>query len=87
MSISPDNGVVNLASPRSVDETTQRLVSVLDNAGMTIFAQIDQQGAARDAGVEMRPMMLLVFGNPKAGTSLMQTYPSLAVDLPLKVLV
>jgi uncharacterized protein (DUF302 family) len=85
--VSPENGVVNLASLHSVDDTTQRLVGVLEHAGMTIFARIDQQGAAQAAGVTMRPMTLVVFGNAKAGTPLMQAYPSLAVDLPLKALV
>ena len=87
MSVSPANGVVNLASLHSVDETTQRLVGVLEHAGMTIFARIDQQDAALSAGVTMQPMTLVVFGNAKAGTPLMQAYPSLAVDLPLKALV
>jgi uncharacterized protein (DUF302 family) len=83
----PENGLMNLASTHSVDDTTQRLVHVLERAGMTIFARIDQQGAAQAAGVTMRPMTLVVFGNPKAGTPLMQAYPSLAIDLPLKALV
>jgi uncharacterized protein (DUF302 family) len=87
MSVSPENGVVNLPSLHSVDETTQRLVRVLEHAGMTIFARIDQQGAARAAGVTMQPMTLVVFGSPTAGTPLMQAYPGLAVDLPLKALV
>ena len=82
-----ENGVLHLASPHPADGTTQRLVGVLEQAGMTIFARIDQQGAARAAGVSMRPMTLVVFGNPKAGTPLMQTYPSLAIDLPLKALI
>ncbi|MEO8604910.1 MAG: DUF302 domain-containing protein [bacterium] len=54
---------------------------------MTIFARIDQQAAARAVGVVMRPMVLVIFGNPKVGTPLMQAYPSLAIDLPLKALV
>jgi hypothetical protein len=57
MPISPENGVVNLAS-----------------SGMTIFALIDQQGAARAAGVTMQPVTLAVFGDPKAGTPLMQAH-------------
>ena len=69
MPVSPENGVVHLASLHAVDETTQRLVGVLEQAGMTIFACIDQQGAARAAGVTMRPMTLVVFGNPRAGTT------------------
>ena len=87
MSASPESGVMNLASPYSVDDTTQRLVHVLEHAGMTVFARIDQKAAAQAAGVTMRPMVLVLFGNPKAGTPLMQAYPTLAIDLPLKALV
>jgi uncharacterized protein (DUF302 family) len=78
---------MNLASPFSVDDTVQRLVRVLELAGMMIFARIDQKGAAQAAGVTMRSMMLVLFGNPKAGTPLMQAYPTLAIDPPLKALV
>ncbi len=87
MSTSDESGVTNLASPYSVDDTTQRLVRVLEQAGMMIFARIDQKAAAQAAGVTMRPMVLVLFGNPKAGTPLMQSYPTLAIDLPLKALV
>jgi uncharacterized protein (DUF302 family) len=87
MSGSHENGVVNLASPHSVDETTQRLVDTLEHAGMSIFARIDQQAAAQAAGVTMQAMTLVVFGNARVGTPLMQAYPSLAVDLPLKAVV
>ena len=84
---SPEVGLVSLASPYAVEKTTERVVHVLKQAGMTIFARIDQQGAAKEAGLTMRPMILLLFGNPKGGTPLMQTYPTLAIDLPLKALV
>ncbi|HME46520.1 MAG TPA: DUF302 domain-containing protein [Syntrophorhabdales bacterium] len=87
MSTPVESGVINLASPYSVDDTVQRLIPVLEHAGMTVFARIDQKGAAQAVGLTMRPMMLVLFGNPKAGTPLMQTYPTLAIDLPLKALV
>ncbi len=87
MSASPEIGVVSVASPYAVDDTTERVLRVLERAGMTIFAQIDQHGAAQAVGVTMRPMMLVLFGNPKGGTPLMQAYPTLAIDLPLKALV
>ena len=86
-SASPETGVVSLASPCAVGDTTERVVRVLERAGMTIFARIDQQGAAQATGLTMRPMMLVLFGNPKGGTPLMQAYPTLAIDLPLKALV
>src|SRR5690242_18972001 len=54
---------------------------------MTIFTRIDQQRAAQAVGLAMRPMMLVLFGNPKAGTPLMQAHPTLAIDLPLKALI
>ncbi|MGO9018474.1 MAG: DUF302 domain-containing protein [Syntrophobacteraceae bacterium] len=87
MPASPEIGVINLASPYTVEDTTQRVVRVIEHAGMTIFARIDQQGAAQAAGLTMRPMTLVLFGNPKGGTPLMQAYPTLAIDLPLKALV
>ena len=87
MSTSVESGVMNLASPYSVDDTMQRLVRVLEHADMMIFARIDQKVAAQAVGLTMRPMMLVLFGNPKAGTPLMQAYPTLAIDLPLKALV
>jgi len=87
MSTSQENGIVNLSSPHSVDSTAGKLVDVLEHAGMTIFAQIEQQGAALAAGLAMRPMKLIIFGNPRAGTPLMESYPTLAIDLPLKLLV
>ena len=54
---------------------------------MTVLARVDQQAAAAAVGLTMRPMTLLVFGNPRGGTPLMQAYPTLAIDLPLKALV
>jgi uncharacterized protein (DUF302 family) len=87
MSTSQESGIVDMASPYSVADTVQRLVHVLEQAGVKIFARIDQQDAAQEAGVTMRPMILVLFGNPKAGTPLMQAYPTLAIDLPLKALV
>jgi uncharacterized protein (DUF302 family) len=83
----PEIGVVSLASSDGVDDTTERVVRVLEQAGMTIFARIDQQGAAQAVGLTMRPMILVLFGNPKGGTPLMQAYPTLVIDLPLKALV
>ena len=84
---SPEIGVVSRASPYTVDDTTERVVRAIERAGMTIFARIDQQVAAQAVGLTMRPMMLVLFGNPKGGTPLMQAYPTLAIDLPLKALV
>lgn len=87
MSRTPENGVVSFTSPRGVDETVRRLVRALDRQGMSIFARIDQQAAAKAVGVDMAAMVLVLFGDPRTGTLLMTAYPSLAIDLPLKVLV
>jgi len=87
MSASSEPGVVSFASPHPFDGTTARVVRGLEHAGMTIFTSIDQQSAAEAVGLSMRPMMLVLFGNPKAGTPLMQAHPTLAIDLPLKALI
>jgi uncharacterized protein (DUF302 family) len=80
-------GVVNLPTHSSVDETITHLQSMLREKGVQIFALIDHSGEAKRAGIEMRPTKLLIFGNPKAGTPLMLAAPSIAIDLPLKLLV
>jgi cytochrome b561/uncharacterized protein (DUF302 family) len=80
-------GIIDLPCKNSVAETANRLESLLVAKGMKIFARIDQAAAAKDAGLAMRPMVLLIFGNPQAGTPLMVQHPSLAMDLPLKALV
>jgi uncharacterized protein (DUF302 family) len=81
------NGIIDLACKNSVAQTADRIELLLKNKGMKIFARIDQAAEAKAAGLEMRPMVLLIFGNPQAGTPLMVQYPSLAMDLPLKALV
>ena len=82
-----NNGIVNLASNHSVDQTVEKLTSILQAKGVTLFALVDHSGEAEKVGIEMRPTKLLIFGSPKAGTPLMQAAPSIAIDLPLKVLV
>lgn len=80
-------GIINLECKGSVAEAADRLESLLAGKGMKIFARIDQAAEARAVGLAMRPMVLLIFGNPQAGTPLMVQHPSLAMDLPLKALV
>lgn len=82
-----NNGLVHVASTRSVSETLQKLESVLQAKGLTIFARIDHSGEAAKVGLEMHPTKLLIFGSPKGGTPLMVAAPTLAIDLPLKALV
>jgi uncharacterized protein (DUF302 family) len=81
------NGLVQVPSPHSVDETVNRLQSVLAQKGLQVFALVDHSGEAEKVGLKMRPTKLLIFGSPKAGTPLMVAAPTLAIDLPLKVLV
>lgn len=80
-------GLVQVASRYSVDETVRRLEAVFAEKGLKIFAIIDHSGEAEKAGLRMQPTKVVVFGSPKAGTPLMVAAPSLAIDLPLKVLV
>jgi uncharacterized protein (DUF302 family) len=82
-----ENGLVHVASSRSVPETLTKLQTMIEARGLKIFAVIDHSGEAEKAGLSMRPTQLLIFGSPKAGTPLMVAAPSLAIDLPLKALV
>src|SRR5271155_3532389 len=83
----PDNGIIHLSSPHSVSETLARLETIVQAKGLTILARIDHSGDAAKVGLKMRPTKLLIFGNPKAGTPLMIASPSIAIDLPIKILV
>lgn len=80
------NGLITLASNQSVDETMGRLQALLDDRGIKVFARVDHSGEAEKVGLNMRPTKVLIFGNPKGGTPLMQAAPTVAIDLPLKAL-
>jgi len=80
------SGLVTLPSGYPVAVTIDRLESVVKSRGMTVFARIDHAEVARQAGLSMRPAQLLIFGNPKGGTPLMNAAPTVAIDLPLKAL-
>jgi uncharacterized protein (DUF302 family) len=80
-------GIESIASKNSVDETTRRLTSSLQQKGIKLFAMIDHSGEAQAAGLELRPTRLLIFGNPKAGTPIMQVSQLSGIDLPLKILI
>jgi len=86
MTANPD-GLVTLRSRTDAVETFDRLVAAVQSRAMTVFARIDQAEAAAAAGLTLRPTFVLLFGNPRAGTPLMQAAPSIAIDLPLKALV
>ena len=81
------NGIVSIPSHHSVDETVEKLKAMLQAKGIELFALVDHSGEAAKVGLKMPPTKLLVFGNPKGGTPLMLAAPSIAIDLPLKILV
>lgn len=82
-----DSGIIDLACERSISETVERLETLLKSKGIKIFARIDHSAEARAAGLTMRPTVLLIFGDPKLGTPLMNRHPSVALDLPSKALI
>ena len=81
------NGLTTLRSNHGPKDTMDRLEAALKTRGMTIFARIDHAAGAVGAGLSLRPTELLIFGNAKAGTPLMQAAQSIGIDLPLKALV
>ena len=87
MTSNPENGIVTISSHQSVDGTVKTLEEILQAKGVKLFALVDHSGEAEKAGLQMRPTKLLIFGNPKAGTPLMIASPSIAIDLPLKIVV
>lgn len=80
-------GIINKLSNNSVDQTVEKLKNILRSKGVTLFALVDHSGEAERVGMKMPPTKLVIFGSPKAGTPLMLAAPSIAIDLPLKILV
>jgi uncharacterized protein (DUF302 family)/uncharacterized membrane protein YidH (DUF202 family) len=87
MTSNADAGIVSIPGSHSVDQTVEKLKEILLAKGVKLFTLIDHSGEAEKVGLEMRPTKLLIFGNPKAGTPLMIASPTIAIDLPLKILV
>ncbi len=87
MTSGKSNGIIDKRSNHSVDETVEKLKGILQAKGVSLFALVDHSGEAEKAGLKMRPTKLLIFGSPKAGTPLMLAAPSVAIDLPLKILI
>lgn len=81
----PD-GLITVVSAFGVKDTLDRLQRAVTSKGMTVFARIDHAAGATDVGLVLRPTEVLIFGNAKAGTPLMQVHQSIGIDLPLKVL-
>jgi len=87
MALSGGNGIIDIPSNHSVDETVDKLKGILVAKGITLFALVDHSGEAEKVGMKMRPTKLLIFGSPKGGTPVMLAAPSIAIDLPLKILI
>jgi len=80
-------GIVNVPSAFSVEETADRMVHILSEKGMTIFNRIEHSEGASKVGIELRETELIIFGNPKVGSPLMKCQQSVAIDLPQKALI
>jgi uncharacterized protein (DUF302 family)/uncharacterized membrane protein YidH (DUF202 family) len=87
MAAATNKGIIDKPSNHSVEQTVEKLKNILQSKGVTLFALVDHSGEAARVGMKMRPTKLLIFGSPQAGTPLMLAAPSIAIDLPLKILV
>ncbi|NOH62689.1 DUF302 domain-containing protein [Vibrio sp. RE88] len=87
MSVMAAQGVVKVESQYSVKETADRFEAIAKKKGLNVFARVDHQANAAGVDMELRPTELIIFGNPKVGTPLMQCAQSVAIDLPQKVLI
>jgi len=82
-----NKGIIDKPSNHSVEQTVEKLKNILQSKGVTLFTLVDHSREAEKVGMKMRPTKLLIFGSPKGGTPLMLAAPSVAIDLPLKILV
>ncbi|VFU11073.1 DUF302 domain-containing protein [Methylocella tundrae] len=82
-----DNGVITVSSPHTVEETVSRFEAALKAHKVTLFAKIDHAAGAGEAGMTLRPTLLLIFGSPRTGTPLMQHNQEIGLDLPMKALI
>ena len=87
MMTDPSSGMVKFASPWPYRETVDRIEATFSAKKIKLFARIDQAAEAAAVGLKLRPTTLLIYGDPSKGTPLMEAYPTLAIDLPLKALV
>jgi uncharacterized protein (DUF302 family) len=79
--------MVTVVSSAGFSETLTRLLAAIASRNLTVFARFDQAAAARAVGMELADETVVVFGNPRAGTRLMQADPRIGIELPLRVLV
>ena len=82
-----DNGIISIKSSHDVKTTVDRLEDKLREKGMTVFIRINHEEGAEKVGKKLRPTELIIFGNPKVGTPLMQCGQSVGIDLPQKALI
>jgi uncharacterized protein (DUF302 family) len=82
-----DNGIISIKSSHDVKTTVDRLENILGEKGMTVFIRINHAEGAQKVGKKLRPTELIIFGNPKVGTPLMQCGQSVGIDLPQKALI
>ena len=87
MSIFAANGVVNVKSMHSVEQTANKLEKVLLSKGMKIFQRVKHSEGAKSVGISINPTELIIFGNPKVGSPLMKCAPTVAIDLPQKAVI
>jgi uncharacterized protein (DUF302 family) len=81
------DGLITIPSSFGPDETMNRLEAAIKAKGMTVFAKVDHAAGATAVGLPLRPTTLLIFGNAKGGTPLMQSVQTIGIDLPLKALI
>ena len=86
-SVAAFDGMVKYESYHSVKETADRFENIAKSKGLTLFARVDHRSNASSVGLELRPTEVIIFGNPKVGTPLMQCAQEVAIDLPQKVLI
>jgi uncharacterized protein (DUF302 family) len=87
MTLNRGNGIIDTPSNHSVDQTVEKVKAILQAKGVTLFALVDHSGEAEKVEMKMPPTKLLIFGSPKAGTPLMLAAATIAIDLPLKILI
>jgi uncharacterized protein (DUF302 family) len=85
--VNSQNGVISKPTNYTVEEAVAKVKTLLQTKGIKLFAVIDHSGEAEATGLKMPPTKLLIFGNPKGGTPLMLAAPTVAIDLPLKLLI
>lgn len=87
LSASAEDSIIRLSSQHSVSKTADQFVTTIQEKGFNVFARVDHKANAEKVGMELRPTQVVIFGNPKVGTKLMQCSQEVAIDLPQKALI